>query len=197
MVICCSLLLSQADLKPMSCQGGQFELIKIPLVTLIDSLDTLVVLQNFTEFKRAVGLIDKQLPSFDFDVNISVFETTIRILGGLVSAHLMAVDTKLSIYVSLSCYGGRHLCEQFLISADSEFLLQSGSEGDSYDDCLLRLATDIGRRLLPAFDTATGIPYGTVNLRSGVPRGETELASTAGAGSLVIEFEVLSCLTGE
>jgi mannosidase alpha-like ER degradation enhancer 2 len=55
----------------------------------------------------------------------------------------------------------------------------------------------MGNRLLPAFDTATGIPYGTVNLRSGVPKGETELASTAGAGSLVIEFEVLSCLTGE
>lgn len=68
--------------------------------------------------------------------------------------------------------------------------------GDSYNDCLLRLAADMGDRLLPAFDTATGIPYGTVNLRSGVPKGETELASTAGAGSLVIEFEVLSCLTG-
>ena len=74
--------------------------------------------------------------------------------------------------------------------------VQSDREGDSYDDCLLRLATDMGDRLLPAFDTATGIPYGTVNLRSGVPKGETELASTAGAGSLVIEFEVLSCLTG-
>jgi hypothetical protein len=61
---------------------------------------------------------------------------------------------------------------------------------------LLRLAIDMGNRLLPAFDTATGIPYGTVNLHSGVPKGETELASTAGAGSLVIEFEVLSCLTG-
>ena len=56
---------------------------------------------------------------------------------------------------------------------------------------------DVGDRLLPAFETATGIPYGTVNLRSGVPKGETEMASTAGAGSLVIEFEVLSCLTGD
>jgi ER degradation enhancer, mannosidase alpha-like 2 len=62
---------------------------------------------------------------------------------------------------------------------------------------LLDLAVDLGDRLLPAFRTATGIPYGTVNLAKGVPKGETELASTAGAGSLVLEFEVLSYLTGD
>ena len=92
-------VLHKADLKPISCKGGKFDLIKIPLVTLIDTLDTLVVLGNFTEFKRAVRMIDKELPSFDFDVNISVFETTIRILGGLMSAHLMAIDPELNIYV--------------------------------------------------------------------------------------------------
>jgi hypothetical protein len=106
-VLCCAMLccVAQADLKPISCRGGQFDLIKIPLVTLIDTLDTLVVLGNFSEFKRAVRMIDSELPSFDFDVNISVFETTIRILGGLVSAHLMAVDPLLGIYVraALTC----------------------------------------------------------------------------------------------
>jgi ER degradation enhancer, mannosidase alpha-like 2 len=61
----------------------------------------------------------------------------------------------------------------------------------------LTLAIDIGNRLLPAFRTTTGIPYGTVNLMKGVPKGETELASTAGAGSLLLEFEVLSCLSGD
>ena len=35
-----------------------------------------------------------------------------------------------------------------------------------------------------------GIPFGTVNLRHGVPPKETEIASTAGAGSLLVEFEV-------
>lgn len=29
------------------------------------------------------------------------------------------------------------------------------------------------KRLLPAFDTKTGMPYGTVNLRYGVPVNET------------------------
>jgi hypothetical protein len=66
-----------------------------------------------------------------------------------------------------------------------------------YDGNLLRLAIDLGNRLLPAFRTTTGIPYGTVNLAKGVPKGETEIASTAGAGSLLLEFEVLSCLSGK
>jgi mannosidase alpha-like ER degradation enhancer 2 len=51
-------------------------------------------------------------------------------------------------------------------------------------------------RLLPAFDTTTGIPFGTVNLKYGVPPDESEIASTAGAGSLVLEFQTLSIITG-
>ena len=55
----------------------------------------------------------------------------------------------------------------------------------------------MGRRLLPAFNTKTGIPYGTVNLLYGVPHGETTVASLAGAGTLSIEMELLSRLTGD
>lgn len=44
---------------------------------------------------------------------------------------------------------------------------------------------------------ALGIPYGTVNLKKGVPEGETMEASLAGAGSLTLEFSVLSALTGD
>jgi hypothetical protein len=87
-------------LKPLSCSGGQFEPVKLPLVTLIDTLDTLVVMGEYEEFRTAVQLISLKLKSFDFDINVSVFETTIRLLGGLLSAHLMAVDPELSIYVS-------------------------------------------------------------------------------------------------
>ena len=58
---------------------------------------------NNSEFRRAVYLVQLELSpptqfAFDFDVNVSVFETTIRILGGLLSAHLMAVDPLLGIY---------------------------------------------------------------------------------------------------
>ena len=55
----------------------------------------------------------------------------------------------------------------------------------------------MGERLLPAFRTSTRIPYGTVNLRHGVPNGETVISSLAAAGTLLLEFEVLSTLTGE
>ena len=34
-----------------------------------------------------------------------------------------------------------------------------------YDGALLRLATDLGNRLLPAFDTKSGIPLSWVHLR--------------------------------
>jgi mannosidase alpha-like ER degradation enhancer 2 len=64
-----------------------------------------------------------------------------------------------------------------------------------YDGFLLGLAHDIGTRLLPAFNTRTGIPYGTVNLLYGVPRGETSIASLAGGGTLTLEMELLSRLT--
>jgi mannosidase alpha-like ER degradation enhancer 2 len=57
---------------------------------------------------------------------------------------------------------------------------------------LLRLAEDAATRLLPAFDTPTGMPYGTVNLRHGVPAGETPVTCTAGVGTFVIEFGKIS-----
>ena len=66
-----------------------------------------------------------------------------------------------------------------------------------YDGLLLTLAHDLGKRLLPAFDTKTGIPFGTVNLLHGIPPGETTVASLAGAGTLSIEMELLSRLTGD
>jgi hypothetical protein len=92
----------KGELKPLSCTGGQFDPIKVPLVTLIDTLDTLVIMGNFTEFRRAVELIRIDLPSFDLDVNVSVFEITIRMLGGLLAAHLFAGMYYIYIYYHIS-----------------------------------------------------------------------------------------------
>jgi ER degradation enhancer, mannosidase alpha-like 2 len=61
------------------------------------------------------------------------------------------------------------------------------------DRRLLRLAEDLGGRLLPAFDSKTGIPYRFVNLRTGKVRGE--VTNPAEAGTLLIEFGTLSKLT--
>ena len=73
------------ELKPISCSGfdtwGSYSL------TLIDSLDMLIILGNRTEFERVIKLIEKNI-DFDKDINVSVFETNIRVIGGLLSAHL-------------------------------------------------------------------------------------------------------------
>ena len=46
-------------------------------LTLIDSLDMLIILGNRTEFERVVKLLESNL-KFDKDINVSVFETNIR-----------------------------------------------------------------------------------------------------------------------
>jgi mannosidase alpha-like ER degradation enhancer 2 len=61
------------------------------------------------------------------------------------------------------------------------------------DRRLLRLAEDLATRLLPAFDSPTGIPYRFVNLKTGKTRGE--VTNPAEAGTLLIEFGALSKLT--
>ncbi|GLE03772.1 hypothetical protein PINS_up012674 [Pythium insidiosum] len=154
-------------LKPVTCTGAAFELGKIEMLTLIDTLDTLAILEDGPAFRHAVALVVAR-SSFDVDTEVSVFETTIRVLGGLLSAHLFAEDPARGLF----------------------------AQGD-YRGELLELARDLGDRLLPAFETPTGIPFGTVNLRRGVPEGETPVASTAGAGSLSLEFTMLSVLTGD
>src|SRR5438309_5343162 len=62
------------------------------------------------------------------------------------------------------------------------------------DRRLLALAEDLGRRLLPAFDSPTGLPYVYVNLRTGQVRDpKTNPAET---GTTLLEFGTLSKLTG-
>lgn len=38
---------------------------------------------------------------------------------------------------------------------------------------ILELAEDLGRRMLPAFNTKTGLPYARVNLKRGIEKGES------------------------
>ena len=286
------------EVAPLSCRPREFSLVPIPGLTLIDGLDTLLILGNTTEFARSVERL-RQLEYdnnnnhnshhhhsttlFDINQNVSVFETTIRVLGGLLSAHQMATawlpqvviyksqvfviddddETMSDNHVNLESLRtvrtGRHDAYDGKCSADA-----SAHDGDdtsaresslhhheplhrtsmaasslqqqqqqqlsttlsvslnkrqqakhvwknntrtkqrlnpqdlwSYDGYLLELARDIGNRLLPAFSTPTGIPYGTVHLQTGVPDGETPVASLAGGGTLVLEFELLSQLTGD
>lgn len=63
------------------------------------------------------------------------------------------------------------------------------------DKRLLDLAHDLGRRLLPVFNSPTGLPYVYVNLRTGAVRDpKTNPAET---GTLLLEFGTLTNLTGD
>ncbi|VDK53114.1 unnamed protein product [Anisakis simplex] len=139
-------------------------------LSLIESLDTLVVFSNKSEFHHAVRLIIDNV-SFERNVTVQVFEPTIRVIGSLLSAHLIITDrTKL-------------LGDYWI---------------EDYDNELLTLAHDLAIRLLPAFSgTTTGLPYPRVNLLSGVQSGTVNETCTAGAGSLLLEFGILSRLLGD
>ncbi|KAM5135596.1 ER degradation-enhancing alpha-mannosidase-like protein 2 isoform 2-T2 [Mantella aurantiaca] len=136
-------------------------------LTLIDALDTLLIIGNISEFQRVVNVLQDTV-DFDIDVNASVFETNIRVVGGLLSAHLLSKRAGLQLEPGWPCSGP-----------------------------LLRMAEDAARKLLPAFNTQTGMPYGTVNLLNGVNPAETPVTCTAGIGTYIIEFATLSRLTGD
>lgn len=137
-------------------------------LTLVDTLDTLALLGNSSEFKKAVKLVVETV-HFDKSNVVQVFEANIRLLGGLLSAHLLMEDANFP-----------------------------GLSPDWYLDDLLSLAHDLADRLLPAFDgTATGVPFPRVNLKHGLPEDGRTTTCTAGAGSLLLEFILLSRLTGD
>nr|GEV67177.1 alpha-mannosidase I MNS5 [Tanacetum cinerariifolium] len=167
------------ELKPMTksftdslSELGNLKLENLPqayngsALTLVESLSSLIILGNNTEFERAVLWLSENL-TFDVDARINLFECNIRLLGGLVSAHILATDS-----TNRFTHG-------------------------TYNNQLLVLAQDLGQRFLPAFDTSTGLPYAWINLKYGVMENETTETSTSGCGSLILEMGALSRLTGD
>jgi mannosidase alpha-like ER degradation enhancer 2 len=63
------------------------------------------------------------------------------------------------------------------------------------DNRLLRLAEDLGERLLPVFDSPTGMPYMYINLKTGKTNGA--VSNPAEIGTLVLEFGTLARLTNK
>ncbi|CEP20095.1 hypothetical protein [Parasitella parasitica] len=122
---------------------------------IVDSLDTLMLMNLTAEYEQARAWIEANL-EFNKDQDVNVFETTIRVLGGLLSAY--------------------HLSNN--------------------DPLYLRKAVDLGDRLLPAFDSESGIPYSGITLSNGVPVGYGP-SSTAEATTVQLEFRYLSHLTGD
>jgi len=65
----------------------------------------------------------------------------------------------------------------------------------THDERLLKLADDLGTRLLPAFATPTGLPWVEVNLQTGATRGRE--SNPAETGTLLLEYGTLARLTGK
>ena len=63
------------------------------------------------------------------------------------------------------------------------------------DKRLLDLADNLGNRLLPVFNSPTGMPYMYVNLKTGKTRGAE--SNPAEIGTLLLEFGTLGKLTGK
>ena len=208
-------------------------------LTLIDSLSTLAILasspstvgsknKGMTYFQRGVeALVEqygdgssretgkgKRATGFDVDSKVQVFETVIRGVGGLLSAHLFAVGD-----LPIKGYHPKDQSSSQNDRGGQQAFSIRWLNGFVYDGQLLRLAQDLAHRILPAFNTATGIPYPRVNLRYGVPfygnspvsqnvesgqcqatqspKAELTETCSAGAGSLILEFATLSRLTGD
>lgn len=58
---------------------------------IVDSLDTLMIMDCPEQLARAKKWVKEDL-NYNFDYNVNVFETTIRMLGGLLSAHHLSKD---------------------------------------------------------------------------------------------------------
>lgn len=100
------------ELQPLS-QKGRNNWGGVAL-TLIDNLDTLWLMDMRDEFEEAVNYVAEKV-HFDADASISVFEFTIRILGGLLSAYHLSKDARLlpcaveAGDVVLSAFDGTHV----------------------------------------------------------------------------------------
>lgn len=56
-------------------------------LTIVEALDTLYVMGLDDELQQGVGWIEQNLPDFDIDASFQVFETNIRMVGGLLSGY--------------------------------------------------------------------------------------------------------------
>ncbi|HEY1499796.1 MAG TPA: glycoside hydrolase family 47 protein [Acidobacteriaceae bacterium] len=115
-----------------------------------------------------------------------------------------ALDTMILMGLTPQADEARHLIDTQL-SFDKDVYVKNfeitirllGALQSSYeltgDPRLLALADDLGTRLLPAFESPTGMPYVNVNLKTGAVRGED--TNPAEIGTLLLEFGTLSKLT--
>lgn len=127
--------------------------------TIVDAIDTLYIMGLHDEYLAARTWIENNLDFNKFDVTLSVFETNIRYVGGLLSTYALTKDK-----------------------------------------LFLDKAVQIADKLLPAFDTPSGIPYSNINIRSNYAHNHDWAFGSAilsEFGSMSLEFIYLSHATGD
>ena len=146
-------------------------------MTVLDNLDTLIIMDQWDQLLFVLDYLRSSKETlFEQNTIVQVFEQSIRLLGGIISAHLlieMLQDSK---------------------------KYQNIEVISSYDGFLLGLAHLLGKKLLPAYKTLTKIPVPRVNLAKGpklVPERLQSDTCLAGAATPVLEFTLLSRLTGD
>jgi endoplasmic reticulum Man9GlcNAc2 1,2-alpha-mannosidase len=142
---------------------------------IVDALDTMMIMNLTSRVQHARHWIHNSL-RYDQDHDVNTFETTIRMLGGLLSAHYLSTT-----YPDLAP-------------------VRDDDAGAPGEDLYIEKAAALADRLLGAFDSPTGIPYASIKLNTseGIKsHADGGASSTAEATSVQLEFKYLAKLTGE
>lgn len=152
--------------------------------TIVDSLDVLLITGQRKEYRRARDWVRANLAQsakqWDRRGRFNVFETVIRTLGGLMSAHALCSETPSNLAHVQSPFA--HLCDP----EDAQMYLDAASY--------------LSNQLHPAFDTATGIPKRDVDFYTGHAYADEEnhgSSSLAEATTVQLEFKYLSFRTDD
>lgn len=127
--------------------------------TIVDGLDTLYIMGLEEEYREGRDWIEHKFSLENVSMELSVFETNIRFIGGLLTMYSFTGD-------------------------------------EMYKE----KAQHVADKLLPAFKTPTGIPYGLINPKTGMSKnygwasGGSSILSEF--GTLHLEFSYLSDITG-
>jgi len=149
------------ELRPVSKRGHSASIFGSSSMgaTIVDSLDTLYIMGMTEEFTKAKKWVEANLDMSKMSGDVSVFETNIRYVGGLLTAY---------------AFTGEEIFKDKVSS--------------------------IVDKLLPAFNTPTGIPYALINMQTGLAKnfgwasGGSSILSEF--GTLHMEFAYLSDITG-
>ena len=131
----------------------------------------MIIMNLKEEFKEAQGWVKDSL-NFDINKDVNLFETTIRVLGGLLSTY--------------------HLSQEKVYLDKAVDLAGKAVQVGVFANHLL------ADRLLTAFDTPSGIPFSDVNLRTRrghAPKWSPD-SSTSEVTTIQLEFRDLSRATG-